>query len=301
MQKRAMHNIHIKTPGLFSNKPAVLFLLPLIIYLIVWRVFPLFYTFTISFFDYNIFRQKIPVFAGFANYVELLTEDSRFHNAMKVNVLFTVAATLIEIVYGTFLALLLDNKIRRINVIRTIILIPMFLNPVAVGTIWYILYEPSIGPLTYFSEILGLGSINWLGNTRLAIWAIIATDIWHWSPFIFLLVLARLQSIPKEFYEAAKVDGASYLQILRHVTLPQIKSTIFVAGLLRSMDAFRIFAEIYVMTGGGPGTSTESGGMYVYKVAFKFYEVGKAAAITILMLMLVILIYTLYMRQLKDE
>jgi multiple sugar transport system permease protein len=172
----------------------------------------------------------------------------------------------------------------------------MFLTPVAVGSIWYILYQPSIGPVNYLMSFLGLGPVNWLGSTATALWAIVVADTWQWVPFIYLLVLSALQGIPETIIEAAQIDQASDFVIVRRIILPLIKGTILVAALLRAMEAFRVFPKIYVMTGGGPGRATEASSILIYKTAFRFFEIGYASAMTIIMLVLLLTAYGFYLK-----
>jgi multiple sugar transport system permease protein len=240
--------------------------------------------------------RREPTFYGLNNYLELIG-DRRFHHALFISFFFMFVATGIEVIIGTFMAVIMDEVLRGKGVLRGIILLPMFLNPVAVGTIWKILYEPSIGPLNHFVQVLGWGKMNWLGSSRTALWAILIADIWQWSPFIFLLVLSALQGIPKSLVEAARIDGAGDFVIFRKITLPLIMGTIFVASLLRAMDAFRVFPKIYIMTGGGPGQSTESASILVLKTAFRYFEVGYGASMTIVMLILLMIVYGFYLRQ----
>jgi multiple sugar transport system permease protein len=264
-------------------------------YLIIWRLVPLLYTIFLSFNDWNIVRQKGPQFAGLANYSGLIS-DGRFHDAMWFSILFMFLATAIETVIGTALAIATDRHFKGKDVVQGTLLLPMFLTPVAVGTIWYILFEPVIGPINYLLALLGLPAPNWLGDQSIALWSIIISDIWQWTPFVYLLVLSALQGVPMDVIEAAKIDGARDYQIIRRVTLPLIKGTILVAALLRAMEAFRVFPKIYVMTGGGPGRATESGSILIYKTAFRFFEMGYAASMTIIMLILLIMIYGYYLK-----
>jgi multiple sugar transport system permease protein len=277
----------------FFKSPAFLFLLPMLIYILVWRIFPLIYTVFLSTQSWNIMYRREATFYGLKNYLELAV-DTRFHHALFISFFFMFVATAIEVVLGTILAVVMDEVLRGKGVLRGIILLPMFLNPVAVGTIWKILYEPSLGPLNYFVQLLGGEKVNWLGSSSTALWAILISDIWQWSPFIFLLVLSALQGIPKSLVEAAKIDGAGDFMIFRKITLPMIMGTIFVAALLRAMDAFRVFPKIYIMTGGGPGQSTESASILVLKTAFRYFEVGYGASMTIVMLILLMIVYGFY-------
>lgn len=280
----------------FFRSPAFLFLLPMLIYILIWRIFPLVYTLFLSTQSWNIMYRREASFYGLRNYLELAV-DTRFHHALFISFFFMFVATAIEVVIGTVLAVVMDEVLRGRGILRGIILLPMFLNPVAVGTIWKILYEPSLGPLNYFVQLLGGEKVNWLGSSSTALWAILVADIWQWSPFIFLLVLSALQGIPKSLVEAAKIDGAGDFMIFRKITLPMIMGTIFIAALLRAMDAFRVFPKIYIMTGGGPGQSTESASILVLKTAFRYFEVGYGASMTIVMLILLMIVYGFYFNQ----
>jgi multiple sugar transport system permease protein len=280
--------------------PAFWFLLPMVLYLMWWRILPLVHTIYLSFHGWNLIRDKAPSFVGISNYLDLV-RDARFHHSLLISFFYMFAATGVEVVLGTLLAVAFDRDLKAKGALRGILILPMFLNPVAVGTIWYILYEPSIGPLNHLAQLLGFEAVNWLGSTTVALWAILIADVWQWTPFIFLLVLSALQGLPETLVEAARIDGASNLTILRRITLPLISSTILVASLLRAMDAFRIFPKIYIMTGGGPGMATESSSMLILKTAFRFFEMGYAATMTIIMLVLLMIMYSLYLRLIRTR
>ena len=286
----------IKKQNSFFTSPAFFFLLPMLLYIFIWRIFPLVYTVILSTQSWNLMYRREPVFIGLENYIELVV-DTRFHHALFISFFFMFVATGLEVVIGTLLAVVMDGVLRGRGILRGFLLLPMFLNPVAVGTIWKILYEPSLGPLNYFVQLLGGDKVNWLGSSNTALIAILISDIWQWSPFIFLLVLSALQGIPKTLIEAAEIDGAGKFMIFRKITIPMILGTVFVAALLRAMDAFRIFPKIYIMTGGGPGQATESASILVMKTAFRYFEVGYGASMTIVMLILLMIVYGAYLNQ----
>lgn len=284
-----------KKPRLITS-PALMFLVPMLAYIFIWRIFPLVYTLFLSTQSWNLMYRRVPTFIGLENYIELVS-DNRFHHALYISFFFMFVATALEVLLGTLIAVVMDEALRGKNFFRGILLLPMFLNPVAVGTIWKILYEPSLGPLNYIIQSLGGEKMNWLGSSKTALAAILVSDIWQWTPFIFLLVLSALQGIPKTLVEAAQIDGAGKITILRKITIPMILGTIFVAALLRAMDAFRVFPKIYIMTGGGPGQSTESASILVMKTAFRYFEVGYGASMTIVMLILLMIVYGAYLNQ----
>ncbi len=268
---------------------------PMAVYLLIWRLLPLFYTGWLSLTSWNIGRGAPPQFSGFDNYLRLVG-DARFHAALKTSATFMIGATSLEVVLGVALALLVNRSFRGQTFVQGILIVPMITSPVAVGTIWYLLYNSKIGPLTYFVERLGFGTQDWLGTTATALPAIILADIWEWTPFVFLLALSGLQGIPEAVIEAARIDGAGGWRLFTSVTFPMLRGVIVAAGILRAMDAFKIFDTIFIMTGGGPGRSTESASLFVYRTAFTQFEFGYAAAMVIVVLGLTASLYWLYTR-----
>ncbi|HSC70816.1 MAG TPA: sugar ABC transporter permease [Candidatus Methylomirabilis sp.] len=285
----------VRRPGGILRNPTVMFLLPMVAYLILWRALPLLYTVYLSLNDWNLIKRGGMRFIGLENYVNLVW-DARFHQSLWISFFFMVVATAIQTVLAVGLALATDRSFRGKSVVQGSLLLPMFLTPVAVGSIWYILFQPSIGPITYLSGLVGLPKINWLGSAGTALWGIVIADTWQWTPFIYLLVLSALQGIPETVIEAAQIDQASDLVIVWKIVLPLIKGTILVAALLRAMEAFRVFPKIYVMTGGGPGRATEAASILIYKTAFRFFEIGYASAMTIIMLVLLVAAYGFYLK-----
>jgi multiple sugar transport system permease protein len=281
-------------PGGLLRNPTFMFLLPMVAYLILWRVLPLLYTVYLSLNDWNLLKSG-RTFIGLDNYVHLVS-DARFHDSLWLSFFFMVVATGAQTLLGTGLALATDRSFRGRSFVQGSLLLPMFLTPVAVGSIWYILFQPSIGPVNYLLSFLGLGPYNMLGSASTALWAIVIADTWQWTPFIYLLVLSALQGIPETIIEAAQIDRASDFVIVRRIILPLIKGTILVAALLRAMEAFRVFPKIYVMTGGGPGRATEASSLLIYKTAFRFFEIGYASAMTIVMLVLLVMAYGFYLK-----
>ena len=275
-----------------------MFLLPMLLYLVVWRLVPLLYTAYLSLNDWNLVRRSDMTWVGVDNYVRLAA-DGRFRHSLAVSFGFMFAATAVQTVLGTALAIATDRNFRGRSLVQGALLMPMFLTPVAVGSIWYILYQPSIGPINHLLSLVGVAPVTWLGSPSTALWAIVVADTWQWTPFIYLLVLAALQGIPQSLIEAAQIDRASGWAIIRRIILPLIKGTILVAALLRAMEAFRVFPKIYVMTGGGPGRTTESASLLVYRTAFRLFEVGYAASMTIVMLVLLIILYGIYLKSVR--
>jgi multiple sugar transport system permease protein len=173
--------------------------------------------------------------------------------------------------------------------------------PVVAGVVWRLMYDPRVGVLPFLSDKVGFGRPTFLADTTLALPSVIMVDVWQWTPFMFLILLAGLQARPTEPYEAARVDGASGWQIFRDLTLPFLRNAILVAVLLRTIDAFRVFDQVVVLTNGGPGSSTETVSVLLYKQAFKFQDFGLAAAGIFVLMVLVTVVSRAYIRLIGSE
>lgn len=271
----------------------LLLLAPAFLYLMGLRFGPLLYTGWLSLTQWNLVRDAEPAWVGLRNFWQLMS-DQRFHHALLVSLQFMVAATAIEVPLGVGLALLLNRDFRFKSAVRGVFLIPMVTSPVAVGTIWYILYNSKIGPITYALQSVGVPTQDWLGSPTTALWALVLADVWEWTPFVFILAMAALKGVPGTLYEAASVDGATPLQVVLRITLPLIRGVVSVAALLRAMDAFKVFETVYVMTGGGPGRLTETASLLVYKTAFTHLDFGYAASMVVVILLITGAIFFAY-------
>jgi ABC-type sugar transport system permease subunit len=278
----------------------LLFLLPGMGYMVIVRIVPAFFTFFLSFNRWDLTEQDRPEFVGLQNYIEIMHDVPFLHSVVRT-LFFTVTATGIELVLGFLIALFVHRDFIGKNTVRASILTPMVITPAIVGVIWYIMFHSRIGPLNWFLTLLGLPAMDWLTDPDIALFSLIITDVWHWTPFMFLLCLSAMQMIPIDLYESAEVDGASRYQMLSHITLPMVRDTIVVAVILRSMEAFELFAEPFVMTGGGPGESTETLSLHIYKSAFLFFEMGYAGAMVVVSLFILVSVYSLYWRYIKFD
>jgi multiple sugar transport system permease protein len=271
--------------NLTDRRPAFFFLLPAMLVLILLNIFPFIYSFLLSFHQWNLAdRLATWKFVGLQNYATILFKDPFFWSAVRVTIVFIILSVAIELLLGLVIALLVAQETRGIDFVRTIIVIPMMITPVVVGLIWRFMYNTDLGMMNYLLGLLGIQGPVWLGDINYAMWAIIIADVWEWTPFMFLILLAALQSLPTEPIESALVDGASRLQMLRFIILPMIKPAIVIALLLRVIDSFKTFDLVYVLTMGGPGVSTQLLSLYTYKWGFKFFEMGYAAALSYVML-----------------
>ncbi len=271
------------------------FLLPGLGYLILVRLLPALFTIYLSFTKWNLQQGGWPQPNGLQNYAALAA-DGGFLWSLGRTLAFMVVATAIEVGLGLATALLLNRPMALRRTLRTIVMVPMVVTPAVVGMIWYILFHASIGPLNAMLAPLGLGPVGWLTSPMVAPVSVLVADVWHWTPFMVLLCLAGLQGVPQELTEAAQVDGASGLQALWRIVVPAIRDTLAVAAVLRAMEAFEIFAEPYVMTGGGPGDSTDTLSLHIYKTAFTFFDMGYAGAMVVVSVGVLVTLYCAYLR-----
>lgn len=255
------------------------FVLPALIFVFVMMVFPILYTLRLSFTQWSMGSFAPPRWIGLSNYISLFFNDPRFWPAVSRTFAFTIIAVVVETVVGVAIALVLNKDVRGQNIIKTLFLLPMVATPVAVGMVWLLMYEPSIGIINHFLKMVGLPGGLWLASPGQALGALILVDVWQWTPMITLIVLAGLASLPREPFEAALVDGASPLQSIRLITLPLIQPTILAAMTLRAIDAFKTYDIIYTMTQGGPGYATETLNIYSFVLGFQYFQMGKASAL----------------------
>lgn len=235
-----------------------------------------------------------PRFVGFDNYRALLT-DERFWNAFANTAYFTAVSVAGEVALGLAIALLLVGRMRGKAILYAVILVPWATPTVVSARMWEWMYNTDFGVLNY---VLGLHA-NWLGSPGLAMHAAIAMDVWKSTPFVAILLLAGLQNIPRELYQAAAVDGASGWAVFRRITLPLLAPLIAVVLIFRTIDAFRVFDAIYVLTGGGPANSTETLSIYAYKVLFQTLDFGYGSALSVAVFMCVGLLTLAYARLLR--
>jgi len=226
-------------------------------------------------------------FVGLANYAKLLV-DPAFHASFWVTLVFAFTVVAVEMVLGVGLALLLDRNIRGMSVLRTMFILPMMIAPVVVGLVWRYMFHQTYGSFNRMLEAVGLPTVDWLGQNALL--SVIIADIWQWTPFIFILSLAALQSLPRSALEAARIDGATGWQQIIHIKLPLMMPVLFVTMLLRLIDAFKVLEVILVLTGGGPGLQTEILALRIARTAREFRELGEAAAMSNLLLMLLMVL-----------
>ncbi len=278
-----------------------LFILPTIIFLLIMTIFPLIWSLGLAFCSWKLAKGGIeshPEFIGLGNFLEAINGDKRYWNAMGYTWMYTAVAVTVEFLLGLGLAILLSFKdFRGRKFFRVVYLVPMACPPLGVAFMWRLLFHEDVGILNRILTAMGLGRIRWMTDPWTARFALIMVDVWQWTPFMFLALLAALQSLPVEPYEAALIDGASRWQILRYITLPMLKPVITTILLLRTIDCLRLFDYIYGITRGGPGLSTESASYYIYLVGLSYFDFGYSSALSyILLIMMLALSMVLILR-----
>lgn len=226
-----------------------------------------------------LYRYGKPVAAvGFDNYLQLWS-DPQFLNSLWVTVRFVFFSVAIETVLGLALALFCLREFRGIRLLRTVLIVPMVITPVVVAIVFRLIYASDAGMFTAFSEAMGGGEVQILGDPMKAFIGLVALDVWEWTPLMFLILLAGLQSLPQEPFEAARVDGAGPWRTFVDHTLPMLRPVLAIAIVLRTIDAFGTFDQVFVLTHGGPGEATKLVSIYGYDTSFKFQQTGYAAAL----------------------
>lgn len=271
----------------FANRlTPYLFLAPAVVVMAVALLYPIGYMVWASFLNWNP-SQRIGEadFVGLKNYIDLLG-DAAFRESFGVTIKFAAVVVVSEMILGVGLAMLLDRKLRGMTVLRTIFILPMMIAPIVVGLIWRYMYHPSVGIFNRTLKSMGFNPIPWLSDGDWAFASIVIADIWQWTPFIFILSLAALQSLPQSAMEAARIDGATGWQLIWYIKLPLMLPVLIVTALLRLIDAFKVLEVILVMTNGGPGLSTEILALRISRTASEFRELGTAAAMSNLLLIL---------------
>jgi len=267
-----------------------LFVIPALILLSLVTIYPIIYVFYLSL-HRRLLIFNISKFVWFENYLFLLN-DNRFWNAFKNTIYFTVVSVSLELLIGLFVAVLLNRAFRLKGLMRAVILIPWAIPTVVSARMWEWMYNTDFGILNY---VLG-SEINWLGSPFWAMNAAIFMDVWKTTPFVAILLIAGLQVIPQELYQAARIDGAGGWAIFRRITLPLLKPVILIVLIFRTLDAFRVFDAVYVLTGGGPANTTETLSIYAYKVLFQTLQFGYGSTLSAVVFLCTGIISIFYIR-----
>ncbi len=285
---------------LIEKNPWVL-LLPGLIVLALLSLIPFGYAINLSIHDVDLSKPYLGnPFVGLANFVNLF-KDSRATGAFTNTLLIVGGAVVIETLLGLAVAILLNQITKGKTLITVLLMLPMLISRVVVALLWKILYHPVIGPINWFmDEFFGISHIEWLANPSLTKFSIIVADVWQWTAFMILILSAGLEMLPKDTYEAAQIDGASSWKTFLYITIPLLTPVMGVAILFRGIEALRTFDLIYILTAGGPGTTTETVDIYAYLVGLsRGSRISYASAISIVLLVATILLLTFFVKILK--
>lgn len=232
--------------------------------------------------DVSLLRSGRDVFVGADNYIRFFN-DARALAALWRTVLFTVLATAVEVGLGLAIVLLLDRAFVLKRLVRTLLLVPIIMTPVVVGLTWRFIFDPATGMANYLLSLAAIGPVDWLGSTQVAFFSVLIADVWQWTPFVILLVMAASESAPTDPLDAARVDGAREWQVTWFVLLPMLRRALAVVALIRAIDSIKAFDLFYIMTRGGPALSTETLNFYGYVVAFTNFDISYALTIALVL------------------
>lgn len=268
---------------------------PTLLFLLVMTVYPVIFTLCYSFTDYNYLKGTHP-FSGLANY-KALFQNLYFRQAVCNTVVFTVLAAGLEVGLGLLIALFVKSLKRGQKVVRTLLLLPYLLPAVTVALIWRMMLSPNYGIVTELFANLGLPVYNWFYDVKTAFGTLLLIDVWQNVPFAFLLIYAHLQGVPESQYQAASIDGAGVLQRFWHITLPNIGNGIALCTMLRTIDTFRLFEKVNILTGGGPANTTTTITQFMYMYGVKTLKFGFASACAVVMTVFVLIMSSVYIRK----
>ena len=273
--------------GFFERNLRWIFPLPAVLFIFILMVFPVGYTLFLSFTNWSLTSGMPLAFVGFKSYVRVFTEP-RFLDAIGRTFAFTGMALALETLIGVTIALILNREFRGKGLIKLLLLLPLVATPVAVGIVFNLFYDPTIGLANWALVQAGFQKIQWVSNSATVLPSLVLVDTWQWTPMITLIVLAGLASLPTDPYESARVDGANAAQILWRITLPMLAPAILTAMILRLIDALKTFDIIFAMTSGGPGYSSETLNILGFKYSFEYFRMGQASVILVSLFVIVL-------------
>ncbi|TXR46554.1 carbohydrate ABC transporter permease [Phyllobacterium endophyticum] len=261
------------------------FVVPALVIVVAVIVFPWVFTLWMSVNEWHLGGEKS--FVGFANFLRLAS-DARFWQSMGHTLVYTLLSVVAPLFLGTIAALVFDTKLPMRGLLRGIFVMPMMATPVAVALVWTMMYHPQLGVLNYLLSLVGIGPQEWIFNQNTVIPSLVLVETWQWTPLVMLIVLGGLAAMPRDPFESAEIDGANGWQKFRYITFPMILPFMMVAVIIRSIDALKSFDIIFAMTQGGPGTASETINIYLYNVAFAYYDIGYGSAIAVVFFIVII-------------
>lgn len=264
---------------------------PALVFMLLMMIVPVVMTLGFSLTDWDLLSGSAPVFNYGHNYLEVL-KSSEFWSSCWITFYYTSIATISELIAGLLIAVILNKSFRGRKFVKTVILLPYMMAPVAVGMMWMLFLEPTSGLMNFVFRTLGLPASSFLSSRKSVIPTIAFVEFWQMTPMVIIVCIAGLASLPKDSMEAARIDGASSTQMFFRVMLPMLMPTLFSIGLLRFIDVFKSFDLIYALTKGGPGNASRTLNLFAYEEAFSYYRFGYSSAILTLVLVIVMLIST---------
>jgi multiple sugar transport system permease protein len=272
------------------------FVLPALVVVLAVIVFPWIFTVWMSMHEWKVGQPT--VFVGLANYLRM-PNDPRFVEAVWHTLVYTALSVILPLIFGTLAAVVFHQKFPLRGFLRGVFIMPMMATPVAIALVWTMMFHPQLGVLNYLLSLVGIPPQLWVFDPGTVIPSLVMVETWQWTPLVMLIVLGGLAAIPTEPYESALIDGASFWQMFRYITLPLITPFLFIAGMIRLIDALKSFDIIFAITQGGPGSASETINLYLYSVAFVYYDIGYGSAIALIFFVLIVMLAAvmLYMRQ----
>jgi len=261
------------------------FIVPALVVVLAVIVFPWVFTIWMSMNEWKVGSPT--TFVGLANYVRM-PNDPRFLEAVVHTIYYTALSVLLPVLLGTLSAVVFHQKFVGRGFLRGIFIMPMMATPVAIALVWTMMFHPQLGVLNYILSLGGIPPQLWVFNPNTVIPSLVLVETWQWTPLVMLIVLGGLAAIPTEPYESAQIDGANFWQVFRYITLPLITPFLFIAGMIRMIDAVKSFDIIFAITQGGPGSASETINVYLYSVAFVYYDLGYGSAIAVVFFLLIV-------------
>ena len=261
------------------------FIVPALVVVLAVIIFPWVFTIWMSMNEWKVGSPT--TFVGLANYVRM-PNDPRFLEAVVHTIYYTALSVLLPVLLGTLSAVVFHQKFVGRGFLRGIFIMPMMATPVAIALVWTMMFHPQLGVLNYILSLVGIPPQLWVFNPNTVIPSLVLVETWQWTPLVMLIVLGGLAAIPTEPYESAQIDGANLWQVFRYITLPLITPFLFIAGMIRMIDAVKSFDIIFAITQGGPGSASETINVYLYSVAFVYYDLGYGSAIAVVFFLLIV-------------
>lgn len=274
-------------PGNKDRRDGLLFSLPFLIVFLVFMIFPLIFGFIISFFNWNILGT--PSFIGFDNYVTLF-KDAKFYSSLWHTLEFVLMTTPTLLVLGFAMALAVTGKSPLKGLMENVFFVPYIFSMTVVSTLWAWIMQKDFGIFNQFISAMGGTPLGWLTNEKMAMWSVALTTLWWTAGFNMVLFSAAIKQIPQEIYESAQIDGASWWQVVRRITIPLVSSTTVLCLILQVIASFNVFGQVYVMTGGGPYGTTRVLVQYIYETGFKYFKMGYSAAMSYILFLVILVI-----------